>query len=234
MKILPVILSSCLWPLASSHPTPPSSHKFAHAIGTVSVQHKGTSISRATHFTALAAAAVAARDGSNSTCPVTLSPTSNFTFTPATAKPLAIQCTAGGSAYADATVPESAPAADCLAIAEYLADDTKKGYWTYTKADWARRNTTGFKMLAVSGACAFGVDVQSLLAESVPVGTDDAVVVIKGAVKRFTGNGTTKMIAARAASNGTMGSGATKLGAGGAFQCGVDPSTMVNWSLYHV
>ncbi|KAI0169873.1 hypothetical protein GGR52DRAFT_551876 [Hypoxylon sp. FL1284] len=80
-------------------------------------------------------------------------------------------------------------------------------------------------MLARNGACAFGVVAADVAAAGVPVGTQDAATVIREAVKRFGGGNST------AATNGT-GSGST-LGAAGAFQCGVNPSTMVNWALYH-
>ncbi|KAI1771966.1 hypothetical protein F4818DRAFT_427220 [Hypoxylon cercidicola] len=83
-------------------------------------------------------------------------------------------------------------------------------------------------MLASSGACAFGVDVGDTTADSVPIGTEDAATVIRRAVRMFgSGNATST------ATNGTS-PGAGKLGAAGAFQCGVNPVTMVNWALYHV
>ncbi|KAI6081079.1 hypothetical protein F4821DRAFT_265253 [Hypoxylon rubiginosum] len=235
MKLLVAILSSCLWPLATGHPAPQALDKFklGHTIDTVPVLHNGTPVPRVTRFTALAAAAVAAAVAArDSNATFALAPNANFTS--ASAKPQAIRCTAGGSTYVDTTVPESAPASDCFAVADGISNGSM-GFWNYTKADWAHRNETGFKMLASSGACAFGVDVQSLAADTVPIGTEDAAVVIREAVKRFgSGNGTAMAAGANGTCPGTdAASGTPKLGAAGAFQCGVGPSTIVNWGLYH-
>ncbi|XXH06012.1 hypothetical protein Hte_012457 [Hypoxylon texense] len=257
MKVLAIILSSCLsWPLASGHPAPQPINRISRGIDAVPVTHKDTQFSRETRFAGVpAAAAVVPRD-SNTTVAELIAPNSNFTA--ARNRTEAIRCAAGGSSFVDATVPESAPASDCLAIADALtqtgaaaaaaaaADGAQfSGFWQYGAADAARRNATGTKLLASHGACAFGVVAgDDVAARGVPIGTEDAAAVIRLAVEKFgsgngNGNGTASAngtaTATTAAMNGTdggMGS-VPRLGAAGAFQCGVSPSTMVNWAIYH-
>ncbi|KAI4869695.1 hypothetical protein F4820DRAFT_443772 [Hypoxylon rubiginosum] len=240
MKLLAIALSSCLWPLASSHPAPVPINRIGHAIDTVPVTHKDAHFSRATRFAGIPPAAAAAAVPRDATAAPLVAPGSNFTA--AGNRTGAIRCAAGGSSFVDATVPDSAPAADCLAIADGLAhaaaaDDAQfSGYWQYGAADAARRNVTGTKLLASHGACAFGVVAgDGMTAASVPIGTEDAATVIRLAVKKFASGNGTAMASGTNGTNGTnsgMGSG-PRLGAAGAFQCGVGPSTMVNWAIYH-
>ncbi|KAI1404804.1 hypothetical protein F4819DRAFT_483297 [Hypoxylon fuscum] len=230
MKFTALISSSCLWHLASARPAPrpinapmsapiPINAPFGRGLEFIPFHHKNSSsFAAGTHLPKMAPRGA---DGADS---ATTPAGANYTVEAKGSRgALTTHCQSNSSTYVQTTVPESAPAQDCLGIAETRIPNLEAGYWPYARADAAARNATGTKMLIANGACAFGVVARDPGADGVMVGTQDVANVIQGAIRKF-GNGTVA-----AASNGT----ASKLAAAGAMQCGDGPGRLVNWALYH-
>ncbi|KAI2626103.1 hypothetical protein GGS26DRAFT_592883 [Hypomontagnella submonticulosa] len=254
MKFTTVISALCLWQAAGATPlqpqTEPLNSLLAQDTHYVESTTQGHKLAHSTHHDASKKQRCNGTADTSSTAPTSSNTPlvtsgkphdANDTNTPTPASGTSnstAYCQTHNSTFVDATVADSPPAADCLAIADHAipALEAKGLYaWTYSHADWAQRNTTGMKQLAGMGACAFGVVAGDMKADNVKIGTVDAAAVIREAVGRFakgTAAGATALVVREVPGNARAASKAGKLDVAGAFACG-DAGTVVNWALYH-